>query len=320
MTSITVDPSLEEYFGHGCTSLAGIDVSRCQNLRILQIYDNALVAVDVTHNPELISIQAQNNALTSVDLTQNPVLVSAILSDNSLTAINVQNNPLLETLDVGHNNLSAVNVTHNPALKVLKVNNNAGISIVNIIWNTSIETLDISFTGVTTLDTSKNVSLTEIQATGTPYSLQFKIGDYLEILGGIVFSNDGVVVKIVSIDEKEEQWGYYGTSIGATSTTDGVVNTNKIADKSNAAKWCRAKGANWYFPARQELQLIFDNKEIINSVLSSLGKELLDTSTGMYWSSTEGNANCAYCIHMNTGSWTNYTKTASFTVRAIRTL
>ena len=134
---------------------------------------------------------------------------------------------------------------------------------------------------------------------------------------GVIFHAQNVI-KIISTDEATKTWDYYGTATGATSTTDGVANTDKIAANSNAAKWCRAKGAAWYLPATEELSAIYNNKAKLNSTLSAIGGTQL--GTGYYWSSTEDNTNYAYGVYFSSGNVYSHSKSNSCSVRAVRAL
>ena len=122
----------------------------------------------------------------------------------------------------------------------------------------------------------------------------------------------------MSTTQTSDTWGYYGTTTGATSTTDGAANTDKIASGSAAAKWCRAIGATWYLPARSELGTIYNNKSTLNKTLSAIGGTTL--GTGYYWSSTEYTSDDAYYISFSNGSVDDDNKGNSYYVRAVRAL
>jgi hypothetical protein len=81
---------------------------------------------------------------------------------------------------------------------------------------------------------------------------------------------------------------------GATSTTDGVSNTNILVGLVNsaspykAASSCRALGAEWYLPERDELNVLYINRTSIGGF-----NETVSFPEGSYWSSTEASANNA---------------------------
>ncbi len=210
--------------------------------------------------------------------------------DNILAAMTA-----LKTLNCSNNNLTSIDLSHNTALESLDVSNNVSLAA---------------------LDVSKTVKLTVSK--GQKPSI-YKIGQYVSIDGntGIVYQTSSPA--IVSTDESSKPWDYYGTSTGATSSDDGVANTDKIASGSSAAKWCRDKGSEWYLPALNELKVIYNNKSTLNATLSSIGGTQF--GTGNYQSSTEHTVEVAYSINFSSGTENpNFTKRNSFNVRAVRAL
>ena len=163
--------------------------------------------------------------------------------------------------------------------------------------------------------------------TGGPY----KVGDYYNdgAKEGIVFVvyDGGYHGKIVSVDESNEQWAVDAVDQNATHATSkggGMGNMNKIKKlpnwKSNypAFAWCASLGEGWYLPAFDELELIFQNKSIINRRLNEKGYgEIVDS---FYWSSTEveEEPDCAWYVNMNDGD-SNYNSKnyIEFSVRAV---
>ena len=153
--------------------------------------------------------------------------------------------------------------------------------------------------------------------TGGPY----KVGDYYNdgTKEGIVFVvyDGGYHGKIVSVDESYEQWAVDAVRENATHATSkggGMGNMNKIKKlpnwKSNypAFAWCASLGEGWYLPAFDELELIFQNKSIINRRLNEKGYgEIVDD---LYWSSTEhvDNSYMAWCVRMRDGRTNIYGK------------
>ena len=163
--------------------------------------------------------------------------------------------------------------------------------------------------------------------TGGPY----KVGDYYNdgTKEGIVFVvyDGGYHGKIVSVDESRERWAEYAVCQNATHATSdggGMGNMNKIKKlpnwKSNypAFVWCASLGEGWYLPAFDELELIFQNKSIINRRLNERGYgEFVDES---YWSSTEDvdNLDIAWYVNMFNGGTDIYGfKNLYYYVRAV---
>ena len=126
----------------------------------------------------------------------------------------------------------------------------------------------------------------------------YKVGDYYDdgTKQGVVFYVDatGQHGKIVSLDQVVKQWcsdaqRNKGIVVGASSESDGKANTDKVMSRSDSAEyyafvWCRAKGNDWYLPARDELKLLYSVRDAINSTLKERGG---NTLSGWYWSSTE---------------------------------
>lgn len=154
------------------------------------------------------------------------------------------------------------------------------------------------------------------QLTSAPYA----VGDYYYdgTKEGVVFEvwDNGNSGKIVSMTQSASglQWSSDTTEqkrlIGADSETDGAYNTAKVKaisgweTKYPAFKWCADLGEGWYLPSKEELLIIYKNKEKLNSILTD---KLLDD---YYWSSTEydkqyGGYFTAWLVDMDNGD-TNY--------------
>jgi hypothetical protein len=128
---------------------------------------------------------------------------------------------------------------------------------------------------------------------------KLKLGDTYE--GGKIAYLDatgehGMIVSPSDLISQCE-WGCSGNEImGADSTKygDGQQNTNEILMGCNqvnsAAKICDNYSVNsysdWFLPSIDELQIIYDNRVVLN-VGNSAG------TSPFYWSSTEYNANNA---------------------------
>jgi len=179
----------------------------------------------------------------------------------------------------------------------------------------------------------ENVESEVLPETSTPY----QVGDLYNENGkqGVVFevTADGRHGKIVSLDEAQLAWDsrvewsdseqdfINGTEIGANDMSDGKANTDMImqrgdSDQYPAFVWCRDKGEDWYLPAKDELEAIY-NTSAINSTLAEYGAQ---HTVGWYWSSTEYEDEpefCAWLVHMYDGSTYNLGKYGSLYVRAV---
>ena len=106
--------------------------------------------------------------------------------------------------------------------------------------------------------------------------------------------------------------GSYNHSTGATSTSDGLFNTNRLmethGDIANfwAARRCANLGEKWYLPATNEMTAIRSNASAIGSF-----------PDGTYWASTETANHAAAIITIPSG--TNVaTKNGGYLVRCVR--
>ena len=158
----------------------------------------------------------------------------------------------------------------------------------------------------------------------------YKVGDYYNEGGkeGVVFevSDDGRHGKIVSLDKAKLPWcteeqDNKDIVVGASSTTDGKANTDRVMARSDsdefpAFEWCRGKGKDWYLPAIDELKSIYTAKEKINVTLERLGKIMLG-KFNVYWSSSEENKFCAWGVNVYNGDANRNLKSGNFYVRAV---
>lgn len=168
---------------------------------------------------------------------------------------------------------------------------------------------------------------------------RYKVGDLYDDgkKQGVVFdvSDGGRHGKIVSLDQIQLQWcskEQYEKKIvvGTSSVSDGKANTDKVMARADSSQypvfqWCRAKGAEWYLPAIDELKRLLLNDEVRNAVNKTLdqhgavklGKK---GGTGWYWSSSEyvgNNQFRAWFVYMKYGNTANDLKYGNFYVRAV---
>jgi hypothetical protein len=115
------------------------------------------------------------------------------------------------------------------------------------------------------------------------------------------------------------EWGCYETELGSgcQSQTDGASNTSYIlstcAERPIAASICANYGdGNWYLPAINQLETLYNNRNNINSVADE------DFTSTCYRSSTENGSNYVYSVHFNNGiTYGNYKMNTGF-VRCVR--
>jgi formylglycine-generating enzyme required for sulfatase activity len=160
----------------------------------------------------------------------------------------------------------------------------------------------------------------------------YKVGDYYNdgVKEGVVFevSADGRHGKIVSMKQSAKNLEWTSDSaeqkrlIGANSTTDGAYNTAKVKavsgwqSKYPAFKWCADLGEGWYLPSKEELRIIYKNKDKLNLKLTD------KLHNSFYWSSTEENKQyygclCAWYVDMYNGNTFDNNKYYYNYVRAV---
>lgn len=146
-------------------------------------------------------------------------------------------------------------------------------------------------------------------------------------LGGLVFQKSGINGKVV-IDAGSEftsEWTFPSKTdiAGAMSDVDGVNNTNAIVVNSActnqtgncAAYRCRAISADWYLPAKNELQSVLFALCPGSSYPCTFGA----FSSTFYWSSTQWfAATNAYTVDVPDGNFGPTNKSDSHPVRCIR--
>lgn len=108
-------------------------------------------------------------------------------------------------------------------------------------------------------------------------------------------------------------WGCSGVNVGASSTSNGILNTNIIASHACAtathpARECRNIGhGDWYLPARDELVVMHSSLQNLN------------VTPVTYWSSTEWDSMHVWRVPMGMPLDLNgASKTASMEVRCFK--
>jgi hypothetical protein len=174
----------------------------------------------------------------------------------------------------------------------------------------------------------KGSSWAEIGPTSPTYS----IGDVVN--GGVIFWLDSTgqhgLVCAFSDYATSVVWGCNGTDLpnvinvpynGGVPTGlgaeigDGLTNTNDIltgCPSASASLAARSLSPDWFLPSAKELNQMYVNKTTLEDVdgFSAFGSYL--------WSSTESDAGTAWYQSFNDGIQANYTKLATFNVRAVR--
>jgi hypothetical protein len=114
------------------------------------------------------------------------------------------------------------------------------------------------------------------------------------------------------------EWGCQGPFLGITSESlgSGKLNTELVAPicggvHSNTLSINTNGFSDWFVPSKNELELIFGNRNLISGLSYNGG-------SAYYWSSSEYNSSGAWTIYMNNGSWSASTKNTNYSYRPLR--
>jgi hypothetical protein len=175
--------------------------------------------------------------------------------------------------------------------------------------------------------------------------------------GGGVATHYLIVAPKATGESSAKTWGVFGVTTAQTSLIDGPTNSASLAALGasyQAATFCEGLTiggySDWYLPAKNELEVLYyflkptttandtstgsNNNAVSPEPIStnyttsspaqtsasnfiSGGSQAFDSS-GIYWSSTEFNANTAWQQYFDFGLQYNQVKTTPNTVRAVR--
>ena len=151
---------------------------------------------------------------------------------------------------------------------------------------------------------------------------------FVAVGGGVVFYVDetgehGLIVSLTDISTSAP-WGQYGTTTGATSTWDGNANSQIIDDGAMAGDavllaQAHNGGSNndWYLPAIDELNLLYNARFRVNKALSTIAGAT-ELGQNYYWSSTEYSSFSAWAYLFTSGDSYGSDKSSTYYVRAVR--
>lgn len=130
----------------------------------------------------------------------------------------------------------------------------------------------------------------------------------------VVLDFEGTNMIIASTDNAQLiPWGPSDTFIGANSFSDGIFNTQLIAQQTDnyAAQVCsryRGGGHNdWYLPSENELVFMYHKRREIGNIRPNI-----------YWTSTEASPSSARSVNMISGATVNQHKSSFGDCRCIR--
>lgn len=168
----------------------------------------------------------------------------------------------------------------------------------------------------------------------------YSVGDFAH--GGIVFWVDETGQHGLVCAKEDQNNGsgirWYAGTYGVTRATgdgpfSGELNTAiiissqvSIGDDGNdyAAQICNnlqiTEGGktygDWYLPSKKELDLMYQNKAIIDASATANGGDVF--ASDYYWSSTEASNNFAWIQYFSSGHQTSNGKVNTYRVRAVR--
>lgn len=161
----------------------------------------------------------------------------------------------------------------------------------------------------------------------------YQVGDYIPSKGGVIYHRYLTGTNIITQNYLVVDLQDLGTAVwsninntanNATSLWNGSSNQSIITSQpgatSGAAFSCQASIngglADWYLPAIQELNRLWDNMLEVSKGLEIAGGSQLTFDT--YWSSTEYNSINAWGFYFYNGTVNPSTKDDTFYVRAVR--
>lgn len=195
-------------------SLTSADVSKCTELRYLELAGNAgIEEIDVTACPELMELSLGGTGIAKIDLSKNPELLRLSLMGAKLGEVDLSGNPKLKYADVSENHLKALDVSANTALVHLDCDDNE-ISELNLKGCANLHGLEVSRNKLFRLDTSSNPSIGYISATELQYEdaagnqLQYNFTTYLHSFDFLEVYGEEYVDKITEADYWDKDYNY----------------------------------------------------------------------------------------------------------------
>ena len=121
----------------------------------------------------------------------------------------------------------------------------------------------------------------------------WEVGDLYDANGinGVVYvvTPDGKHGKMISLSQYHSNW-------------------------PDAKSWCSSLGSGWRLPTKDELLVIYRNKDTLNAVLAAVGDEIQNSG---YWSSTEYSIDCVCGVYMDDGLTLDCNKYSDKYARAV---
>jgi hypothetical protein len=132
-------------------------------------------------------------------------------------------------------------------------------------------------------------------------------------------TNQAVGMRISILQGAATGSSVYSEVHTPTTNANGLV-TIEIGGGSNPSCLDLVSGGqtDWYLPSIDELNLLWDNRFIVNKALSTINGATDLPLSANYWSSTETGSNSAFFLALSVGYVNARVKDSSSYVRAVR--
>lgn len=287
-----------------------------------EVYTTIVATISVSNSVETETIAA---TITIIDVAELTAQDTTLTIDE-----NPSNGVVVGSVQVSSGNPIGYSIeTQNPIGAIAIDTNSGEITVAD-------DTLFDFETNPTITATIALSSLGEMQTVTVTIDLNDlnEMGEYK--YGGVIFwinatGDEGLVCSINDLNNGNTiQWGNNGIEYQETGATDtaigtGQANTNAIINVQGtgnyAASLCDNLSLNgysdWYLPSKDELNAMFINHPMINSVATANGG---DAFSVIYWTSSQAttNTNIVWIQFLQSGTQGINNKLNLASVRAIR--
>ncbi len=147
------------------SALTSIDISQNRAITRLEIENCSLGSLDVSKNIKLKEITAYGNDIMSVDLSQNTRLDELWISGNQLSSLDLSQNVELRTVRIWDNNIASFTPSLSANYIELSYGENPFAASFDFTpYASSLSTLNVSNSGMTSIDVSMMTQLNSLYA------------------------------------------------------------------------------------------------------------------------------------------------------------
>lgn len=168
-TSLTELNGEDGYFGD-------FNVGALKELKTLRLINTKCQILDLSNLDKLTKAMVSRNKLTTLILPQNGSLKHLYCDSNQLTYLDLSNCKKLVTLVASYNNLTSLELPESP-LETLAIHNNylREIDLTNV--KSTLDLLNVSTCGLTSLDLSDCVKLTYMECSDNSFTVAPKFAN-----------------------------------------------------------------------------------------------------------------------------------------------